>query len=199
MNIVVVYNTEKGKGFYPYTYNHILSLRRQLERVGHELTVIGYDRDIERHGFAGWWSKMLIFAPEYKDLRPMLALDLDNFIFKTLDPILSLDPTKLWLIRQFLARTDLAEMGLCVVPNAPLSDVIWERAERDPQERQPGQMLREFPHEFMVDVVDGIYSYKRDCKDGKPDDARAVLFHGNPKPPLIEGWAKDWWDQSLAS
>lgn len=198
MHVVAVYNTERGRGFFPYSESHVESLRAQLARFGHALVTIGLDVPILRKGYAGWWSKMLVFAPEYRELRPMLALDLDNFVVDTLDPILALDPTKLWLIRQFMSRTDLAEMGLCIVPDAPLADTIWHRAEADPQTRQPGELVREFPYELIPDAVDGIYSYKRDCRQSCPPDARVVCFHGKPKPPDVEGWARQWWDNSLS-
>ena len=44
----------------------------------------------------------------------------------------------------------------------------------------------------VQDYFDGYYSYKNDCKKGKPDDARVVLFHGHPRPNQIrERWVKD--------
>ncbi len=199
MNIVAVFNTNRGRGFWPYTFEHLLALRSQLQRVGHSITIIGADLPLHHQpDFAGWWSKMLVYAPEYAHLRPALALDLDNFIIKTLEPILALDPKKLWLIRKFLSRTHEGEMGLCTVPDSPLSDAIWAAALTSDKVKPPGDLIIKFPHEFMVDVVDGIYSYKVSCRRDCPSDARAVLFHGDPKPPDVEGWAREWWQTSLS-
>lgn len=200
MNIVAVYNTNRGRGFWPYTSAHITSLRRQLARAGHDITIIGADAPLHHQpAFTGWWSKMLVYAPEYARLRPMLALDLDNFILRPLDALLALDPTKLWLIRKFLSRTHEGEMGLCTVPDAPLSDAIWQAALTNDKHKPPGDLIIKFPHEFMVDVVPGIYSYKVHALKHCPEDALAVLFHGSPKPPDVKGWALDWWQTSLNS
>lgn len=200
MNVVAVYNDVRGPGFWPYLPEHVMSLRTQLARFGHELTVLGWDEPLyHSEAFAGWWSKMLVYSPEYEHLRPMLALDLDNFVMNTLDPILALDPNKLWLIRKFLSRTHEPEMGLCTVPDGPLADAIWQVACTNNHAKPPGDLLGKFPHSILVDVVDGIYSYKAHCLKGCPPDARMVLFHGSPKAPDLEGWAKDWWLNSLSS
>ena len=198
MNIVAVFNTNRGPGFWPYTAAHLTSLRNQLARVGHTITIIGADLPLyHQPAFAGWWSKMLVYAPEYAHLRPALALDLDNFVLKPLTPILDLDPTKLWLIRKFLSRTHEGEMGLCTVPDSPLSDAIWQAALTNDKRKPPGDLVIKFPHDFMVDVVPGIYSYKVHCRRACPEDAMAVLFHGTPKPPDVDGWALDRWLTSL--
>lgn len=46
----------------------------------------------------------------------------------------------------------------------------------------------------VQDYVDGIYSYKRHCKHGLPDDARVVLFHGDPRPKdAPEEWVRRYY------
>ena len=200
MNVVAVYNTNYGRGFWPYTSAHVTSLRNQLASVGHRLTVIGADLPLHHQpAFAGWWSKMLVYAPEYAHLRPMLALDLDNLIIASLSPLLALDPTKLWLIRKFLSRTHEGEMGICTVPDSPLSDAIWQAALTNDKAKPPGNLIIKFPHGFMVDAVPGIYSYKVHAEKHCPEDALAVLFHGTPKPPDVKGWALAWWQTFLSS
>lgn len=199
MNIVSVYNTNVGRGFYPYTPDHMRSLTNQLERLGHSIEFLIRTSGTLAETFSGWWSKALIYSPEYKHLRPMLALDLDTVVMKSLDPIIELDPNKLWLIRQFLSKTHLAEMGLCTVPDDPVSDRIWDACVKADKSKQPGQIVRQFPHSFIPDEVDGIYSYKKHCTvDSYPDDARVICYHGKPKPPNVEGWAKEWWQNSLS-
>jgi hypothetical protein len=199
MRVAAVYNTTLGLGFWPYTPEHVRSLRNQLKLFGHELVVIGEDEPIHyQPRFAGWWSKMLAYAPEYAHLRPMLVLDLDNYVMRSLAPLLELDPTKLWLIRRFLSHTHLPEMGLCTVPDAPLADEIWAAALANDHARPPGDLIGRFPFSFMVDVVDGILSYEiGSTAERRPADARMVLFHGRRKPPEVTGWALDWWTTSL--
>ena len=45
-------------------------------------------------------------------------------------------------------------------------------------------------HKWNVDIIQNIvktYSYKLHCKDGVPEDASVVCFHGKPRPHEI-GW-----------
>jgi hypothetical protein len=47
---------------------------------------------------------------------------------------------------------------------------------------------------FFQDVVDGIYSHKRNCRNSLPTDARVICFHGRPRPyDVKEEWVKDNW------
>lgn len=102
------------------------------------------------------------------------------------------------MIRQFLSRTDLAESGIFVAPdNDELCDRIWERGKSHDPRGADGAFLRQFPHRFIPDVVDGIYSYKRHCQEALPNDARVCCFHGKPWPDQTDGWAKDFWLNSL--
>ena len=48
--------------------------------------------------------------------------------------------------------------------------------------------------EFFQDLFSGIYSYKRNCKNGLPEDARVVCFHGKPRLHEIKtDWVKEHW------
>lgn len=38
------------------------------------------------------------------------------------------------------------------------------------------------PHAARWSGADGVYSYRRDCAQGIPADARVIVFHGRPKP-----------------
>ena len=46
---------------------------------------------------------------------------------------------------------------------------------------------------LLQDHFKGFYSYKNDCrKNGVPDDARVVAFHGRPRPRFCnEQWVQD--------
>jgi hypothetical protein len=40
----------------------------------------------------------------------------------------------------------------------------------------------------------GIYSYKVDCENGLPEDAKVVCFHGKPYIQDVEdSWVKENW------
>lgn len=179
------------------------SLRNQLRRFGHDLTVLGNGADTDEQlvwNFAHWHSKFEWFAPWNAHLRPAVVFDLDTFIIDDPAPMLELDPTRLWLIRQFLAKTHLGESGIFVAPdNEALCAKIWKAAQTWPHNKGDGRLMREFPHGFIPDAVDGIYSYKKHCTvDSYPDDARVICFHGKPKCPNVEGWALEWWLNSLS-
>lgn len=49
--------------------------------------------------------------------------------------------------------------------------------------------------DFWQNIYPGqVLSYKRDCKDGLPDGARIVRFHGSPRPHEVwDKWVTDNW------
>jgi hypothetical protein len=171
------------------------ALRSQLSDLGQDLIVLGNgdgsDRPLKT-GFTRWWSKLEWLAPWNADIRPALVVDLDTFVVGGIGPVLSLDDTKLWLIRQFWGTKRLGESGLFIVPKD--TGAMWEAALRYSQDKYgDGAFLRKFPHEFIVDEVDGILSYKaHHLQDGYPDGTRIVCFHGKPKPANACGWAQEF-------
>jgi hypothetical protein len=38
-----------------------------------------------------------------------------------------------------------------------------------------------------------IYSYKHECRNGKPDDADIIRFHGKPRPHELNNWVKNYY------
>jgi hypothetical protein len=40
---------------------------------------------------------------------------------------------------------------------------------------------------------DGVYSYRWEAREEMPDNARAVFFHGKPKPWEVQGWPAEHW------
>ena len=192
---------QKRRGCYPYDERYPRALRSQLAAVDQELTVLGNDPAADRQlqqptKFFGWWSKLEWFAPWNRDLRPCLVIDLDTFIVGDIAPILALDPARLWLIRQFFGTKQLGESGLFIAPVD--CDKIWNDVERLRERERPygdGDILRQYPHSFIPDKVDGIYSYKaHKLTEGYPLGARVICFHGQPKPPNAVGWASSWFN-----
>lgn len=39
-----------------------------------------------------------------------------------------------------------------------------------------------------------VVSYKYHARNGIPNDARVVAFHGKPDPHECGGWVREWWD-----
>lgn len=183
--VTVWWQSEK----YPESY--VRALKSQIPG----LTVLTQgDGLYESDRYRGWWAKLEVFRPENRPLRPCLCVDLDTFVFDV-EPILALDPERLWLIREFLGTRRRAESGLFIAPRDGISDLIWEGAKRlELHDRLgDGAFLRTFPHSFIPDHVSGIYSYKAHCRESVPGDARVICFHGKPKPHQCGGWAEEYW------
>lgn len=202
MNIVCVHwaaHYTGGRGQYAYSEDYPRALKSQLRELRHELTVLtdtGQGRPLlSPEKYRGWYAKLEVFRPENRDLRPCLCIDLDTFIVGDIAPILSLDPKRFWLIRQFLGTKRLGESGLFIAPKD--SDYIWHAAEAlHSYERGDGDFLRQFPHDFIPDHVDGILSYKaHHLQNGYPKGARVIAFHGKPKPADLpsNSWAGRYW------
>lgn len=185
MEFVTVRQGEK------YGPEYVTALKNQVPG----LVCLGDDRPL-RENWQGWFSKIEVFAPWNADLRPCLFFDLDTFVLGDLSPFDELDHSQFWLIDDFNIPEN-GESGLMVVPRDV--DVIWSARDRLRGEKSDGAYLRKFPHRRLNREISGIRSYKRHCRDS-PGDARIVCFHGRPKPPDTEGWAKDLWTyQSSAS
>lgn len=208
MNIITVWWTanDGGPGQYLYSKAYPDSLRHQLAERGYDLTILTdteYGRPlICPTRYRGWWAKLEVFRPENRDLRPCLCIDLDTFVLGDINPILDLDPERLWMLRNFF-RPDLdrlADSGLFIAPKYGVSDDIWRRAEGLCSfQRGDGDFLRQFRHSFIQDFVDGILSYKADHLQESPKKARIVCFHGRPRPEHTEGWAKEFWESHVRS
>lgn len=188
-----------GLGRYPYTGEYVRALQSQVPGIT-VLTNTGEGRPLlSPERYCGWHAKLEVFRPENRDLRPCLCVDLDTLIVGDIGPILALDPTKLWLIRQFLSPRQLGESGLFIAPKD--SDRIWEAAERLRNfDRGDGEFLRWFSHSFIPDEVDGILSYKaHKLKNGYPEGTRVVCFHGRPRPHEAGGWAQEYFEKHARS
>jgi len=180
-----------GPGQPKYSEDYVTALKRQVPRL---VVLREQDGLYEPGRFRRWFCKLEVFRPENRHLRPCLFIDLDTFVLGSLDPILSLDAEKLWLIKQFY-QPHKSESGLFIAPVDGISDTIWKRATETNLEQNftgDGQFLAGFPHHRITDAVDGILSYKVDKLQDSPKNARIVCFHGVPKPADVDGWAGDY-------
>lgn len=153
-----------------------------------------------QQGWPGWWSKLEVFAPWNEDLRPCLFLDLDTYVMGDINDLL-LESGRFMMLRDF----NMPERGQSSVMLIPKdTNHIWAVFNEKPQMwmekyRAGGDQayLDGFKEGFIQDSFGGIYSYKKHCRMGP--QGRIVCFHGKPKPPHVEGWAKDFWDRYAAS
>lgn len=179
--------------------DYVYALQNQLPELIVLSTHADY-RPLKVERFTGWWSKLEVFAPWNRDIRPCLFVDLDTYIVGNIDPILELDATRLWLIREFLATQRDGQSGMFIAPKDGISHDIWAGAQSITDFDDPhgdGGFLRSFPFSFIPDHVDGILSYKaHELQSGYPPDTRVICFHGKPKPPDSEGWAREYFEQN---
>ena len=174
-----------------YDESYVRALTRQVPGL---VVLREHDGLYQPDHYRKWFCKIEVFRPENRHLRPCLFIDLDTLITGSLDPILSLDPSRLWLIADFY-RPERAESGLFIAPEGKSADEIWQRSTEvnlQTNYQGDGYFLSTFPYWRITDMVDGIYSYKVDkLKDTGPRDARVVCFHGHPKPHNCGGWAQE--------
>ena len=151
-------------------------------------------------GLEGWWAKMELFAPWNADLRPFLYVDLDCFVLDTLDGFKNRET--LHMVEEFNeSRRDWeSNSSLMWVPDSEDVDTIWRHFAFDrPDQRKNFRgsdqtFISRYPHDNFT-IEDGVYSYKFDkIQQTRPYDGKVVAFHGRPKPPDTEGWAKRMWD-----
>lgn len=169
---------------YGIEYSH--ALRVQVPGI----TILGDDGPFQTE-LTGWHTKLELFAPWNKDLRPAIYFDLDTFIFGSLEPFERLDKTQLWLIDNF-NQPRTGETGLMLIPD---NDALCQRIFTTDITGPDGPYIQGFPHRRLNREISGIYSYKNHCREACPDDARIICFHGFPKPTdLKKGWGKIYWN-----
>jgi hypothetical protein len=147
-----------------------------------------------RHDWPGWWAKLNLFSPEITG--DFLYLDLDTIITGDLSDLASLN--RLAIMRDVYRPTGLQSscMFLPEVDRAP----VWQSFMVDPIARMKAFAYggdQAFLESLWIkrisriqDLLPGqLVSYKADVRKlGRvPDNARAVIFHGLPRPRDI-GW-----------
>uniref|UniRef100_A0A6M3IYW2 Putative glycosyltransferase n=1 Tax=viral metagenome TaxID=1070528 RepID=A0A6M3IYW2_9ZZZZ len=148
----------------------------------------------------GWWAKMLLFRPLGNMLRGrVLFFDLDTVITGNLDPLADYSG-EFCMLRDFYHKTRLGS-GIMAFA-AGYGREMWEAFSKDPL-----LFMREFggDQDFIQaqvkaadcwqDVAPGTCaSYKVHCKQGLPDGAVTVSFHGQPKPDEVnDAWVRHHW------
>lgn len=150
-------------------------------------------------GVHGWWAKLAMFRPEaFEPGTRVLYFDLDTLFVGLLDDIMAYrgdfailrdvyrpdgmqSSVMAWEAGKFNHIWNRWIDGGC--PEVEGGDQIWiEHAIG----MQPDRLQDLFPGQFA--------SYKVDCLQGPPAEARVVFFHGPMKPWEAEGgWVHDFW------
>lgn len=143
-----------------------------------------------RHGLKGWWAKLELFAPENKDLRPFLYLDLDSYV---LGPIQKYFGGEFTMVRDFLDCSPANSSVMWIPEDTHIWDVFMENPQGHMDEagkRGDQWFLGKFNHDLFEDIK----SFRRDCLGGP--QGSIIQFHGKPKPHDANGWAGDIWKGS---
>lgn len=145
----------------------------------------------------GWWPKIWLHKPgHFKDGDRILFLDLDTIVCGDITKIASYRGP-FAILRDFY-RPDGYGSGLMAWPankTAPVWDLYQSSGRPELEGGDQAWMEMMVPNaDRWQDLFPGqILSYKVHCREGLPEDARIVCFHGFPRPHQAEGWVKDRW------
>lgn len=145
-------------------------------------------------GWPGWWSKLNLFAPAFAG--DLFYLDLDTII---VGPLADLAGIGRLAIMRDVYRPYGLQSSVMVIPQAEKA-AVWERFIANPDAHMDCHRVggdQTFLETLWLDratrfqdaLPGQIVSYKADrvWERGVPDGARAVVFHGRPRPREI-GW-----------
>ncbi|ASY62514.1 putative morphogenetic function [Sinorhizobium sojae CCBAU 05684] len=145
-------------------------------------------------GWPGWWSKMELFRADIAG--DLLYFDLDTIITGDLSDMASIG--RLAIMRD-VYRPDGLQSSVMFIPEA-VRKQVWEVFTEDPAHYMAQyscggdqaflELLWLGKAAIWQDVLPGqVQSYKAAhmAERGVPDNCRAVIFHGRPKPRDI-GW-----------
>ena len=180
-----------------YLPEHVQALAKQV----HLYTTVDYEfvcySDVEIEGvktisltgdFMGWWA-----VPEvFRNQGSTIIVGIDTVIRQNIDELFHLanisKPEDFWMVRAFHPRKEYAS-GIMVY-NGDWS-WLWK-------EYRTAKVLTNFAGEqdytvsklkernitpgIINSIFSGIYSWKKHCRKGIPEDCKVILFHGKPRP-----------------
>lgn len=147
----------------------------------------------------GWWAKLAMFSPEaFESGERVLFFDLDTILVGLLTDIVEYKGD--FAILRDVYRPDGMQSSV-MMWTAGKVDHIWHKwLEAGKPEVEGGDQIwieqtLGLEPDILQDKFPGQFvSYKLQCLQGPPADAKVVFFHGWPKPDeLTDGWAADFW------
>ncbi len=140
---------------------------------------------------SGWWNKISLFRPGILPQgERVLYFDLDTIITGDLDDIAEYRG-KSAILKDFYHPQHMNSSVMAWEAGA-LDHIwlAWDRSGRpqfDPRGDQRFIEAMQPKADSWQDMLPGqIVSYKVDCQQGVPKDARVVCFHGRPRPHEID-------------
>lgn len=144
-------------------------------------------------GWPGWWSKIEAFRMGGK----VIYIDLDTAIFGDLAPLAdALNPGDFFMLKPFSRREKWASGIMAWDGDFGFifkEMTVGKMAEYQWDQRYILDRLTAHSVDILAiqGILPGIYSYKWHCKDGVPEGARVVCFHGKPKPHEV---GRPYWE-----
>jgi len=158
-----------------YNQSHVHRLRQQLiGRINQPFEFVCLDDS----PYPGWWAKIDLFKPGRFTGR-VLYFDLDVTIISNLDEVA--ECPSFTAVRDYLNKSLINSSVM--VWDAGTLDHVYKKFSLDMADKFPGDqeyinsvsIPSKFPKKWFP-------SYKHDCKDEIPEGAKAIIFHGKPKP-----------------
>lgn len=148
------------------------------------------------HKWPGWFSKIEMFRLP----GPCLYMDLDTVIVDSLAPLLEIARTRPFtVLRDFNHPARVQSSVMAWSADNDTLGRLYTRFRCHPRHHMAENNCSEFwgdqgfiqryaeGWEFWQDRIPGaLVSYKKQCRDGVPDGARVVVFHGKPRPWEVE-------------
>ena len=184
-----------------YSQDYVRVLQKQAKQVLDLDTYVLGDVDADiylDYDWPGWWAKMEMFRPDIP--KPFLYVDLDSFILGDVSDLFEEEGR--WIAREWhpnIQGCGKVQSSMIYMNEEPGD--IWSEWIMDPNgwmQRYRGDQkyLERFEWNIIQDKYEHfVGSYKMHNLE-EPKDA-VVTFHGRPKQPVAEGWAKDLWESSL--
>lgn len=144
----------------------------------------------------GWWSKIEIFRTP----GPAIYFDLDTVLVGSILPFVSeienAAEDQFFMLRAFnsfrrFASGIMAWNGDFSFIHSQFKKGLISKYNWDQKYIAKARQ----PDGFVQDLCSGIYSYKHHCREGLPNGARVICFHGEPRPHQVHTpWMRDNWN-----
>lgn len=159
-----------------------------------------------KHRWKGWWSKIEVFRAGLVDTNRIIYFDLDTVILNNID-ILTEQDYDFIALQPFNPKKRnnpyLMNSSIMSWKNTGEFNFLYDQFNtkssdgrfRGDQDYIGSQLIRKgkkYKHWQLL--IDGIYSYKRNCKDEIPKETKVVCFHGRPRPSKVKKeWVEENW------
>jgi hypothetical protein len=161
----------------------------------------GISTELLQCNLTGWWSKVELFYLK----GPVLYMDLDNIVVDNLDNLLEIvavmNRYEALMLEPFNPHRKFGNWASAVMawcgPYPQIVDQLtkWIVNAYGREQMYVSETLEEMGINIRpVQDYARVYSYKRHCRHGKPDDAQIICFHGRPRPwdaARMDNWVSD--------